>query len=611
MPAAGKVLQLEDIINKDSLGCAIANNYWMWETYRQVQVSEWKELRKYVYATDTRHTQSSVLPWKNTTTIPKLAQIRDNLYANYMASMFPNPRWLVWEGSNADEQTAEKSKVIKAYMSNVIAQPEFKDTVSKLVLDYIDYGNCFVMPEWQDQRVDAKDGKIQLGYVGPVAKRISPLDIVMNPIAPSVKAAPKIVRSIVSLGEVKKMLDAMSSDEGERSANQELYIYLKEVRNRISSSPGDLITQDEYFQVDGFSNFREYLESNYCEILTFYGDIYDVEKDELLENHIIQVVDRHKVIRKSPHPSFFGLAPIYHAGWRPRQDNLWAMGPLANLVGMQYRIDHVENMKADLTDLVTVPPIKIKGYVDDFNWGPMEKIVVSEEGDVEIMKVDTNPLANNIEISQYEQRMEEMAGAPKEAMGFRTPGEKTKYEVQRLENAAGRIFQSKIAQFEEQILEPLLNAMLEMARRNASESTIRVLDDETQAVLFLSITPEDLTSTGRIRPMAARHFVEQAERVQNLTAWAQSPLYQDPMISQHFSSVKIAEMLNELLELEDYSIFQPYIRLTEQAEGEAQMAQLQENNAMMMQTASGIGEDYDIDAGPQEISPELANEIQP
>lgn len=597
MPTSGKVLLIDDYIEKDSLGCAIAENYWAWETYRQPAVNEWKELNKYVYATDTRHTANSALPWKNTTTIPKLAQIRDNLYANYMASMFPNPRWLVWEGATRDEQTMDKAKAIKSYMSHVVSQPEFKDTISKLVLDYIDYGNCFVMPEWQDIRVETKD-KIQSGYVGPIAKRISPLDIVMNPVAPSIKVAPKIVRSVVSLGEVKKMLERFSNDEGELAANMELYDYLREVRNRISSSPGDLTTQDEYFQIAGFSNFREYLDSDYCEVLTFYGDIYDRENDVLLQNHIIQVVDRHKVIRKTPNPTFFGYAPIYHSGWRPRQDNLWAMGPLANLVGMQYRIDHVENMKADLTDLVTIPPIKRKGYVEDFVWGPMEHIVVGEEGDVEIMKVDTNPLANNIEITQYEQRMEEMAGAPKEAMGFRTPGEKTKYEVQRLENASARIFQSKIAQFEEQVLEPLLNAMLELARRNASETVVRVLDDETQAILFMDITPEDLTSAGRIRPMAARHFVEKAERVQNLNSFVSSAAYQDPMVNQHFSSVKMAEMWNELLELEDYGIYQPYVRISEQQQSEMMTAQTMEDTQMAMGTASGMGEDFDMDAAP-------------
>ena len=77
-------------------------------------------------------------------------------------------------------------------------------------------------------------------------------------------------------------------------------------------------------------------------------------------------------------------------------------------------------------------------------------------------------------------------------MGFRTPGEKTMYEVQRLENAAARIFQTKITQFEEQILEPMLNAMLEMARRKLDSTTIRIFDPSVNAVVFESIKKEDL-----------------------------------------------------------------------------------------------------------------------
>src|SRR5258708_9446601 len=92
---------------------------------------------------------------------------------------------------------------------------------------------------------------------------------------------------------------------------------------------------------------------------------------------------------------------------------------------------------------------------------------------------DGKALSGNLEIENLERLMEEMAGAPREAMGFRTPGEKTKYEVQSLENAAARLFQNKIKQFEEQIIEPLLNAMLELARRNLTGPTvIKVFDDE-------------------------------------------------------------------------------------------------------------------------------------
>jgi hypothetical protein len=124
--------------------------------------------------------------------------------------------------------------------------------------------------------------------------------------------------------------------------------------------------------------------------------------------------------------------------------------------------------------------------------------------------------------------MEEMAGAPKEAMGFRSPGEKTKYEVQRLENAASRVFQNKINQFEE-IVEPLMNAMLELARRNMSGTmTIKVFNDEFKTSSFQSLTVEDITGIGRIKPVAARHFAEQADLIQNVTNLTNSGLWAGP-----------------------------------------------------------------------------------
>jgi len=137
-----------------------------------------------------------------------------------------------------------------------------------------------------------------------------------------------------------------------------------------------------------------------------------------------------------------------------------------------------------------------------------------------------------------------MAGAPKEAMGFRTPGEKTKYEVQRLENAASRVFQNKIKQFEEQITERVLNAMLELSRRNLTGVlTIQVFDDELKAASFKALTVEDITGVGRIRPVASRHFAEQAELIQNLTSMAGSPLF--PLVQPHISTVNLAKLFFE------------------------------------------------------------------
>ena len=76
-----------------------------------------------------------------------------------------------------------------------------------------------------------------------------------------------------------------------------------------------------------------------------------------------------------------------------------------------------------------------------------------------------------------------MAGAPKQALGFRTPGERTAFEVQSLENAASRIFQHKIDKFEQFFLEPLINLMLESAKRNMETfDVVRVMDDDLGVV---------------------------------------------------------------------------------------------------------------------------------
>lgn len=589
-----RVLQLNDVLFPDQLGCEIANKFQEWDNYRAHKKDEWRELYKYIYATDTRTTSNSTLPWKNTTTTPKLTQIRDNLYANYMASMFPKRKWLNWEGATQDDQNKDKAKAIKAYMGYCIEYPGFKETISRLVLDYIDNGNTFVTVDWLDERVETETG-IKSGYVGPVARRVSPYDIVLDPTAPDIQRSPKIIRTLVSLGELKKYLNALSLNDGEREAYEELYRYLKEVRMRVSTFEGDLSVKDDFYAVDGFTSFRNYLTSGYAEILSFYGDIYDRETDTLLENHIIQVVDRHKIIRKEVDPSDFGYTPIFHSGWRPRQDNLWAMGPLDNLVGLQYRIDHIENLKADFFDLIAFPPLKITGYVEDFEWGPFEKIFVGDEGNVEVLESRHNPLQANLELQLLEQKMEELAGSPKEAMGFRTPGEKTAYEVQRLENAASRIFQAKITQFEEQILEPLLNAMLELARRRMDETTVRVIDDELQVATFLNLTPDDIIGAGRIRPVAARHFAEKAEKVQNITAFMNSTIGQDQLTLQHFSSLGLARLFEELLDLEGYRVVEPYIRITEQAEAQQIAMQHEEDTMMGMQTASGMGDDFDND----------------
>jgi hypothetical protein len=616
----GKVLELHNVLQPDMLATRITERWFEWELLRNVKKTDWEEIRRYVYATDTTQTTNAALPWKNKTTVPKLCQIRDNLYSNYTATLFPQRKWLVWEANEADSNSVAKRDAITNYMSWCINQPFFKHEIDKIIMDYIDFGNCFATVEWIDQRITQpgemwsssppspnksrlvqKDpegpGRTQNGYVGPAIRRISPLDMVMNPTAENFQASPKLVRSIISMGELRDMLQRMSTDEN-RAEYEALFQYLKDIRFHARTFQGDWIQRDHLYSMDGFTSFRNYLLSDFVEVLTFYGDFYDIINDVFEKNRVITVVDRHKLIGNKPNPSFFGYPPIFHVPWRKKQDNLWGMGPLDNLVGMQYRMDHVENMKADVFDLTTYPVQKIKGFVEDFTWQPGEKIFIGDEGDVELLVPDVQALNANLEIQNLERLMEEMAGAPREAMGFRSPGEKTKYEVQRLENASARIFQNKIKQFEEQMIEPLLNAMLELARRNLTgTASISVFDDEFKLASFQTLTVEDIIGSGRIKPIAARHFAEQADLIQNLTNLTGSNLWQT--VSPHFSGVKIAKILEKTFNLDDYEVVTPYVQLSEQAQAQKYMQVLQEQLHQHAGASTGQGEDFDMPTQPQ------------
>ena len=595
------VLNIANYIVEDDLAREISDFYRTWHMYRQNWLVDREEIQRYIFANDTTKTSNSALPWSNKTTIPKLCQIRDNLFANYMATLFPKKKAIIWEGMTEEDEA--KADAITSYMSWAIDRPEFYHEVAKLVLDYIDYGNVFAMPEWVDKTSSRIEDGVKVGYVGPMLRRIAPSDIVFNPTAPSFSETPKIIRSVVSIGEVKEMIERENNPD--RDYQEKLFKYMTELRGVVTgTSPvqagvgnatQDSFIEDAIYQIAGFNNYRDYLASNSVEILTFYGDIYNEETGNFDRNQVIKIVDRHRILSKAQNPSFFGQAPIYHVGWRIRPDNLWAMGPLDNLVGMQYRIDHLENMKADIWDLTRYPVFAIAGYVEDFDWAPGEKIFMGDDGKVELLSPDVGALQANTEIALLEAKMEEMAGSPKEAMGFRTPGEKTKYEVQRLENAASRIFQNKTAQFEINFLERILNSMLELARRNMSDTTIRVLNDEFKIADFVSLSPTDITGQGRIKPMAARHFAEQAQLVQDLNSFFSSASGQDPNVLMHFSSQKIARMWERLLDIEDHKLVVPYVRISEAKEAQQLMRVAEEQSNMQTMTASGMGDDYDVE----------------
>ena len=247
---------------------------------------------------------------------------------------------------------------------------------------------------------------------------------------------------------------------------------------------------------------------------------------------------------------------------------------------MQYRIDHLENLKADAMDLSVHPPLMIIGEVEEFIWGPGAEIHLDENGSVqEISKNLGAIITSDTQIRELEAKMELYAGAPREAMGVRSPGEKTAFEVQKLDNAASRIFQEKITAFETSLLEPNLNDQLEIAIRNFDGvDIVRTIDTSLGFTEFTTITIDDISASGVLRPVGARHFGEVANELQNIIGIANSPIW--PLVQPHTSAIALTRFVEDVTAIAGYEIFRPNVAIQEQKETQALMNQASEDLQM-------------------------------
>lgn len=560
-----RALEVKNLISPSNTAKDIATKWDTWDKQRQGWLDEKVELRDYIFATDTSTTSNQDLPWKNSTTIPKLTQIRDNLHSNYISALFPNDEWLKWEAYSTEDNVKRKRRAIQAYMSNKTREGDIRSVASQLLYDYIDYGNAFATVKFEDRRkVDPETGDVIQGFVGPKLVRISPYDIVFDITANSFTDTPKIIRSIIHMSEMQRMVE-------QEPDNADLKEAFEKMRKARTVARGGSYTLEEFrkssgYQNDGFGNILQYYQDDYVEVLQYEGDIWDQDNDTLHKNRLITVVDRAHVIRNEGIPTWLETN-LFHVGWRSRPDNIWSMGPLDNLVGMQYRIDHLENLKADMYDQIAFPPLKIIGQVEEFVWGPGEEIHIDEGGDVQVMAPNSQALNADFQIQNMMNIMELMAGAPREAMGMRSPGEKTAFEVQQLQNASGRIFQEKITSFEIQLLEPALNSMLEVSRRNMDTvDVVRTMDDDIGVQKFMEVTRDDITAKGKLRPVGARHFAQQAQLLQNLNQLMSSQVGQ--LISQHMSKKELSKLVEDSLGLDRYSLFRDNVAIFENAEAQ-------------------------------------------
>lgn len=582
---AGESLELLNSIisNEHATATEIANRWLEWDGLREPHKRRIREVKSYVFATSTKETSNDKNDHNHSTNIPKICQIYDNLKANYISGLMPNKRWFQFEGEDKASVTVEKRQNIASYLRTKHRQNKFRSVISALVDDWIIEGNCFAMVTYLSQSHTLPDGEFVNGYSGPAVKRISPNDIVFNPIASSFKTTPKIFRSLKSLGELARDVE----ENPELGYEKEIFDKVAETRKLVAGSSVEEIDKSTQITMDGFGSYGAYLKGGVVEILEMYGDIFDLDSMTLLKNHVVTVVDRKWVIRKQPVDTWNGHPYIFHAGWRPRPDNLWAMAPLENLVGMQYKINHLENARADAFDSMLIADRVVIGDIEEIvtdESGAKTYFIHSEKGNVRNLSPDPTVLNADFQISATEEKMELFAGAPKEAVGVRTPGEKTKFEVAKLDDARGRLFQHKMTEFEINLLEDILNAEVEQARKNLvsgkQTETIRI-DQNSGIKTFKKISREDITANGKIIPIGARHYARQSQLAQNLAQFM-TVLAQDREMAMHFPSIPLAKTWEQLMEFEEFDLVQEYGRIPEQAEAarrtQAAQRQVQEED---------------------------------
>jgi hypothetical protein len=568
----GESLNL-DFLRKSEhpLAADIVNEFTLGIQSRSEWQSRINEVTQFLYATSTSETSNRENEHNHSTHKPKLTQIYDTLKANYESALLGRSRWFQFIGDNQEDLQNERRLTVESYLRTKHSQSNFEPEIKNCLDDWVRTGNCFAEVFYDvEQHTNPLSGAIQGGYKGPRVRRISPDDVVMNPLANDSVHATKIVRSRHTLAGLTRQVE----DNPSMGYKKEILDKVVDLRHHLRNVSAEDIHKDLQLKFDGFGTMANYLKSGFVEVLDFYGDIYDLEENKLLKNHVITVVDRTWVIRNEPLNTYSGRPYIYHAGWRKRPDNLWAMGPLDNLVGLQYMVNHLTNARADAFDQMLLPDLVVKGDVEKiFKEDGSIEYRVPEAGDVRNLAPDTTVLQADLQIANIEQAMEEFAGVPKSAMGIKPPGEQTKFQVQTLKTAGDSLFQQKLEGFERDFVEPILDAELEVSISGLNVSdTISVLDDETGVRLIQDITPEDIHVSGNMTAVGARHFARQSKLVQELSQF-QTVLAQDPEVRNHFPSSKIGKLYEQLLQFDEFDLYQENGRIAERADA-AQLQQI-------------------------------------
>lgn len=557
-----KTFDINHDIETDSLAENISNKWMSWLTGRQQWEERYREVLQYLYSstTDTIYGQASN-PWSSNVHIPKITQLRDVLITYELESLFSLNEYYIYEGFTKDANTIVNRSLVRDLLKDMLEKGDFKKITETLITDYIDAGNCFAMPIWESEYIEDSKGMKKLYWEGAKALRINPLDIVFDPTACSFKDSPKIIRTVLSLGEVSLMAE---KDPLMKEAFNKAMKIRQDIMTAVTN--GDTIKGDE-INIAGFGNWSTYVNSDIVEILTFYGTVYDVVKKELHKNKKITIMDRRVLLAEEDLDPLCGYNYIFKGGYRDRKDMLWSMSPLENLLGMQARIDFLENKRSDCYD-ATVNPIKvIRGNVDMPDaLGPGDEIRMDTDCDVRYLAPDTSILSADTLIDRYELKMEEFVGSPKEVLGLRTPGEKTMFEVNQLMTAATRIFQRQIRKFEQEIFEPLINSLLQLYLQQKAGQTIqlKVWDSEAEIYSFKEIRVDEINNLGKVKVIGSTTYQDRTQVAQALQMLGQNPLFLDEVVRNNFSPTTLGQIFSFIAGLDRFpDLFKKNERLFE------------------------------------------------
>ncbi len=574
----------------------------MWDTYKTARASweaEMLEIRNYKYATSTKTTENDANDSANSTTIPKLSQIAMNLQANYTAHLFSNPKWAQFEAFDKAATDKDARKLVEAYVRTKVKRKDYEGIFNKLLIDWIDTGMCFAQQRYVNEFYVDGLGHTKMLYQGCILERISPNDIVFDVTATSFKKAAKIIRKTYTLGDIRGEID----ENPDSPFTHEILEEMRQTRNNVRNAGGvssmrGVDWKQETLTKAGLGSLMTYMKGDIVEVLEFYGDFYSVETGEYLKNHKIIVVDKRKVIFSEPIQSRNGSQHIYMSGWEDRPDTLVAMSPLARLVGMQYKLDKLENQRADAFDEIIHPVTVETGDVEfhGVRGEPGGRYVTDEKGSVQFLRPDTTVLNADFQMGNSMAIMEEMAGSPRNSAGHRTPGEKTKFEVQFLEQGGNRIFTNKTAKYEKEMIEEVLNDMVEIAMDNMGETDMVSTEGtgEFKVQEFLAVSKEDLNISGKLRARGSRLFAEKALALQNLIGVMNTPAFQ--LMNPHTSRLQLTNAIEELADLESFNLFLPNIGVQEDAQTQRMMNQTQQGTSEIDQ----VNADEPVEEEPEE-----------